>query len=198
MNSKLRFALGSLVGLALLPLGAEARDTGFYLGGGLGQGQVEVIGEGDIVLPDFTFDEDDTAWKIFGGYNWSLPVLDLGVEGGYVNLGKPSQSFSVLNEDVRLEVEPTGWNIWGTAGLGLGPIDVYGKIGYIFWDIEATGSVAGEPPVSDSDDGNDIGYGIGGRFKLGQLGIRLEYEIYDIEDSEDVSMWSVGVEWLFK
>lgn len=194
----MRFALGSLLALTLLPFTAEARDSGFYLGGGIGQSQVEIIDDGSIPeIPDFTFDENDTAWKIFAGYNFSLPVLDLGVEGGYVNLGSPGASFTILGEEVALDVEPTGFNLWGTAGFGIGPVDLYGKLGMIFWDVELS-ATDGTDVATASEDGSDIGYGIGGRFNLGQLGFRLEYEIYDIEDSEDVSMWSVGVEWLFK
>ena len=201
MKDKTSIALWTLAALALMPLSAQARDTGFYIGGSLGQSAVEVIDDGAVNLPsgdDFTFDENDTAWKIFGGYNWKLAeMFNLGLEGGYVNFGKPNSTFTVDDIPIGLEVDLSGWNVWGTAGFALGPVDLYGKLGYVFWDAEATASSPGVPSESDSEDGNDIGYGVGGRFNLGNLGLRLEYEIYDIEDAEDVSMWSLGVEWLF-
>ncbi len=200
MKSTTRIALGSLAALVLIPFGAQARDTGFYLGGSVGQSQVEVVGDTTIPeIPEFSFDENDTAWKIFGGYNWNLPVLNVAVEGGYVNFGKPSQTFVIDSIPVNLDIEPTGLNAWGIVGIDVGPVDLFGKLGLVFWDADFTASVPSIPGASDtdSDDGNDIAYGIGGRLNLGKLGLRLEYEIYDIEDSEDVSMWSLGAEWRF-
>jgi len=35
------------------------------------------------------------------------------------------------------------------------------------------------------------------KFGVGSLEVRGEYEIYDIEDSEDVAMLSVGLVWRF-
>lgn len=198
----MRFALGSLLTLILIPYGAEARDTGFYIGGSVGQSAVEVLGDEEIPeIPDLNFDENDTAWKIFGGYNWKLTALNLGVEGGYVNFGSPNQTFDVdigggQIVPVNLAIEPTAINLWGTAGFDLGLLDIYGKLGMVFWDVDFVASAAGDSE-SIGDDGNDIGYGIGGRLNFGNLGIRLEYEIYDIEDSDDVSMWSLGAEWRF-
>ena len=50
--------------------------------------------------------------------------------------------------------------------------------------------------LRESDDGSDLGYGLGLSFGLGPLEVRGEYELYDIEDA-DVSMISVGFTYLF-
>ena len=47
-----------------------------------------------------------------------------------------------------------------------------------------------------SDDGSDMGYGLGLSFGLGSVSVRGEYEVYDVEDA-DVSMLSLGVVYQF-
>lgn len=195
---KLSTIVTSLVVMALAPLGAaQAADSGFYIGGSVGQSALEAP-TNDVELPELPteFDENDTAWKVFAGYKWQLPLFNLGVEGGYVNFGKPGTSFEVDSTPVTLEAEPTGVNLWATGGVAVGPVDLYAKLGYVFWDIEATIS-DGIDSESVSDDGSDIGYGVGGRLNLGRFGIRLEYETYDVEDTDNLSMWSLGAEYRF-
>lgn len=172
---------------AFAPLAASA-DSGFYLGGSLGGATIEAD-FGDTGIPGFPqdIDEDDTAFKVFAGYKFDLPGLDLGIEAGYVDFGAPE--IDVLTESV--ELEPNGVNLWGIAGIETGPVDLFAKLGYISWDIEA--SVQGQ---SVSDDGSDLGYGLGLSFGIGSLSVRGEYEVYDIDDA-DVSMLSLGLVYQF-
>ena len=63
------------------PVLAQAADSGFYLGGSIGQSTLKV--PSDVTdIPDF--DENDTGYKIFGGYNFNLALINLGIEGGEV------------------------------------------------------------------------------------------------------------------
>jgi hypothetical protein len=167
---------------------AQAGETGFYLGGSVGTAAIDVtIDDGIPGAP--AFDEDDFAWKAILGYNFGLtPVFDLGIEGGYVDLGAPSGDVA----GSAVELDPNGWNVFGVVGFDIGPVGVFGKVGYIYWDVEAT-----VDDISFSDDGSDLGYGAGLRFNLGSLEIRGEYELYDIEDTDDVSMWSAGLVYHF-
>jgi len=172
---------------ALLLLSAESRaDSGFYLGGSVGTAGVE-IDTGDPANP-VNFDEDDFAWKAFVGYNIDLPIIDLGVEAGYVNLGGPSADVG----GVQFAVDTDGFEAFGLLGFNLGPIGVFAKAGVIAWDAEF--SIDG---VTGTDDGTDPAYGIGAKIGLGSLAFRLEYELFDIEDTEDVAMISAGVVWTF-
>jgi hypothetical protein len=177
--------LGAIGFLALGPAAAFA-ETGFYAGGSVGGATVDAnISDPD--LPDnINFNEDDFAWKVFGGFQWDPWFIDLGVEVGYVDFGKPSSSL--------VEIDASGWNIWGVGAFDLGPVGIFGKLGYIAWDADAS---LRDTPFTSSDDGSDIGYGIGAKFELWSLQFRAEYEIYDIEDTDDVSMYSVGVAWIF-
>lgn len=173
--------------VATLPVAAQA-DSGFYIGGSAGGATIEAD-LGGISIPGLpsSIDEDDTALKVFLGYRFDLPVISLGIEGGYVDLGEPD--IDILGDQLLVDV--TGVNLWGIASLDLGLFDVFGKLGYISWDVEADylGS-------NVSDDGSDLGYGLGAALYFGPLQIRGEYEIYDLEDT-DVSMLSLGIAYQF-
>ena len=173
--------------LTLAPLAAFA-DSGFYIGASAGGATLEAD-IGDIGIPGFPsdIDEDDTAIKVSGGYQFDLPVIDLGIELGYVDFGEPE--IDVFNE--VLLVDSSGVNAWGVATIDAGLIDVFGKLGMIAWEVDA--SLVDE---NISDDGTDIGYGLGAAFNLGSLQVRAEYEIYDL-DGTDLSMLSLGVAFRF-
>ncbi len=199
MKSKTTVLTSALAAVILLP-GAAAAESGFYVGGGIGSAAVDA--NLDVQLPSLPdFDESDTGYKLFAGYNWQLSNFALGIEGGYSNFGKPSANI----EGIGLQVEPTGVNLWGIAALGLGPVDLYGKAGYLMWDADAVvdGSVStddGSDAVVDgsvsTDDGSDPGFGVGLRFNAGKLQLRGEYEVFDI-DGADLSMLSVGLAYRF-
>jgi len=109
-------------------------DSGFYIG----------AGAGDATVKDSNFDASDTAYKIFGGYNIGfIPLVDFAVEASYVDFGAPSTSLG--------NIDVTGLNAYGLAGLSFGPFGVFAKAGMLNWDSDATfGS------VSTSDSGQDL------------------------------------------
>lgn len=163
-------------------------DGGWYVGAGAGVSSLAL----DVPDSDgnvFGFDEDDTAWKIYGGYVVDLPLVDLGVEASYVDFGNPSD----LLAGFRAEVQGSGVNLWGIAGVDVGPIGLFGKLGAIAWDLD--GRTTGSIDQSFGDSGTDIGYGLGAKFMLFSLEVRAEYERYEIEDTID--MLSIGVNWVF-
>ena len=176
------------------PIGlAQAADTGFYVGGSIGQSTLKV--PSDVTdIPDF--DETDTGYKVFGGFNFNLALFNFGVEGGYTDFGSPS---GALDTDTILNIDADGWSVWGMGGLNLGPLDVFAKVGTISWDASLT--IDGVDPgfnVGDlSDSGSDMAYGLGARFSLGNWSIRGEWEAFDIDDTDDVYLFSVGLAWQF-
>ena len=175
------------VTLFFMPLAANA-DSGFYIGGAAGGATLEAdIGE--VTIPELpnSIDEDDTAFKAFAGYTVDLGGINLGVEAGYVDFGAPE----INTTFGEFEIDTTGVNLWGIAGLDAGPIDIYAKLGYVLWDVEVSG--LGE---SLSDDGSDLGYGVGLAFDLGSFKIRGEFETYDL-DEVDLSMLSIGILYQF-
>lgn len=176
----------TLMVLALLLMNAESRaDSGFYVGGSVGTAGIEL--DVDSSLTE-NFDEDDFAWKAFAGYSFPVPVVHLAVEAGYVDLGAPSGDVA----GTQFEVDADGLAGFGVLGIDLGPIGVFAKYGIISWDAEFSSN-----GLDGSDDGSDPAYGLGASFGIASFDIRAEYEIFDIEDSEDVSMISVGLVWTF-
>lgn len=165
---------------------AESEADG-YIGGSIGQSYIE-LDAGTPAVP-VNFDEEDFGWKLMAGYNFDFAVITLGVEVDYVDFGAPSGD--VLGS--QIEVDANGFAGFGIAGFDLGPVGVFAKLGVISWD--ASFSVDGFD--AGSDDGTDPAYGVGVKFGLASVEIRGEYEIYDIEDSDDVAMLSVGLVWRF-
>ena len=180
----LRHALLPLAALVLFPVPALA-DSGFFIGAAAGGAtqDIEIDGPPEI-------EEDDTAFKVFGGYKFDMSVVDLGVELGYVDFGE-AEIGTAAGDRV---FAPTGVTLWGVAGFELGPVDLFAKFGVIAWDIEST-TFAG----TVSDDGTDLGYGVGAGFDIGKVQIRGEFELYDPSGANVsmLSMLSLGVVYSF-
>ena len=171
----LRHTLLPLAGLAMFPISALA-DSGFYIGAAAGGAtqDIEIGGPPEL-------EEDDTAFKVFGGYTFDMSVVDLGIEIGYVDFGEAEVSTGAGD----FVFDPTGIKLWGIAGFELGPVDLFAKAGAIAWDVETTTNAG-----TTSDDGTDFGLGLGAGFDIGKVRIRGEYELYDASD-ENVSMLSM-------
>ncbi len=186
-NSKTSSKLiASLLGLAVLSLSPAAfADSGAFIGANVGTAGVSVDdGFGG------NYDEDDFAWKFYGGYAFDLPVVDFGVEIGYFDLGGPTGDF--LGGPAQFSV--SGYEAFGLIGFNLGPVGIFGKAGIAAWDADGFVEALGG---DFSDDGSDPAYGVGLRFTLGSIEIRGEYEVIDIEYAEDVYMGSLGLVWRF-
>jgi hypothetical protein len=151
--------------------------SGLYLGAGLGQSSVkDDTGAG-------TFDAHGSAYKAFVGYRFNMiPIIDLAVEGGYTDFGKPSQDIGGQNVEFKLH----GPNAAGLLIFPLGPIDLYGKVGMLHWTADVSGA------GGSSTSGTDPYYGIGVGFYLWKIGIRAEAEQYKIKDVDRVQMYSVN------
>ena len=165
---------GSLVGPAAYA------DSGFYIGGSLGDAGVEIDGDG--------FDENDSASKIFGGFIFDMPVVDFAVEAGYVDFGSPSGTSLVG----PAELDVKAISAFGVAGLDYGLYGFFAKAGLVSWDADI--AVAG---LQASDDGSDPAYGLGFRLTFSSVEVRAEYEMFDIADIDNVDMLSLGVLWRF-
>ena len=166
---------GSLVGPAAYA------DSGFYIGGSLGDASVEI--------DDFGFDEDDSASKIFGGFIFDMPDVDFAIEVAYVDLGSPSGT--VFGDLYDLDV--TAISAFGVAGLDYGLFGFFAKAGLVSWDTDI--AIAGLSAGSES--GSDPAYGLGFRLTFSSVEVRAEYEVFDIADVDTVDMLSLGVLWRF-
>lgn len=192
---RIALALAVAIGLASIP--AMAADPGFYVGAGVGQFNVEIdsVDLGDQ-SGSIDFDDDDTGFKIFGGYQF-LPWL--GAELGYVDGGTASESYTDPDlGGAKLDVDVSAVTLAAVGTLPIGDMfELYGKLGMAFWqgdlDASITGAVCDEllaigESCSDSadDDGEDFYYGVGAGINIGeQFNVRIEYEVFEI-DPQDV------------
>ena len=169
MNIDKTIVVASLLGM-LASAPAMATKGGFYIGGSVGGATTEFDEGGQKI------DESDTAWKLFAGYHF---LQFFAVEGGYRDLG--------TLESVGAKVSPTGWDIAGLAGIPLGPVYLFGKLGVIKWDADT--NFAGD------DDGTDYEAGIGASIDLWKIQLRGEVEYLDA--LEGSVMYTVGAAWRF-
>lgn len=154
-----RTLLAAVLGAAAF--GAQAAEApGFYIGAGAGQSFVD---EGD-------YDDEDTAFSVFGGYQFNRYF---GLETGYVDFG---------------ELEPTGAgrsleanSVYLTA-VGTVPFTEnfsgYAKAGFQRWDLDTT-----IPGLADDDSGSDPTYGLGLQYRFNdRFALRGEYSRFEVED----------------
>jgi Outer membrane protein beta-barrel domain len=177
MNLRKLIALATLLGALGIPaLSVHAADaTGIYLGAGIGQSTLE-----DDDLSASAFDESDTAWKAFLGYHLDfIPVVKAALEVGYRDLGNPAAAGST--------VEIRGWDYSALVGIGLGPIEVFGRLGQMKYDF----TTSGVPSPTETDGTANI-LGAGLSFVISKVGVRAEYEQIDIDELDDAAMVSLS------
>ena len=173
MRNKLLFTLAALV----LSASASAADNGFYLGGSIGQTNVDI--DRDLA----SIDENDTAYKIIAGFR---PLDWLGVEASYVNFGEPKQGGQKVDSD--------GVTAFVVGFFPVGPVDLFAKAGLINADTTVVTRAGSEV---FSEDGTELAYGAGVQFRFLSLSVRAEYERFDVENVDDLNMFSVGVTYTF-
>jgi OmpA-OmpF porin, OOP family len=189
--SKLTWAAAMVLGLITTP--ALAADyQGFYAGAGAGQ--MSVDSDADLDGTSLSFDDSDTAFRIFGGWQFNE---NFGIEAGYVDGGKASETIDVDGTDVDVDIEVTGVDLMLRGVLPIGDsFFAFAQVGGIFWDADFTASAGGES-ISDSDSGEDLAYGAGMGFNFGEnAGVRAEYMLYDVSDA-DVDSILVSFFWKF-
>jgi OOP family OmpA-OmpF porin len=178
MNRRWRASVAALV-LSSLPAGYLCAADGPYLGAGLGVTTVR-----DDIDTGGTFDADDGSYRAFAGWRFdAVPIIDLAVEAAYTQFGKPSQN--VAGEEARYKLR--GPSAAGLLIVPLGPIDLYGKAGVLWWSLDRD---LGASSLSRS--GSDPFYGAGIGFYLWKIGIRAEYERFQVKDVDRVQMLSVN------
>lgn len=173
MRTFMLIFIGLLSGTA-----AHAADNGIYVGAAIGQASVELD---NALATDDDFDGDDLGYKLIVGIR---PLDWLGFEASYVDFGEADDTVA----GVRLESEGHGITGFAVGFLSLGPVDAFAKAGVVSWDSEIG---------SFDNDGTDLAYGVGVQFRLLSLGVRAEYEVFDIDDLDDANMISVGLTYTF-
>ena len=152
-----------------------ADDGGFYAGAGIGYFGVDESG----------FDESDTGFKLFGGWMYNQYVggeLEY-IDGGTVRDGEFGIETTAVNVSLK-----GNWPV--TEQL-----DVFGKVGYFFWDADVDLFGDGSQEVNES--GSDLSWGIGAGYDFtDNFGLVAEWQWFQIEEA-DADMMSVSAVWKF-
>jgi OOP family OmpA-OmpF porin len=153
--------LAAMLGAAAMAVSAGAvaqqQDTGWYVGASIGNAEAG--------------SEDDTAWRIAGGYRFGRTFA---AEVGYVNMG----DFGGGDDVTSLELV-------GTAHFPLGnQFSIYGLGGIAMLE-------AGD------EDETELTFGVGAQYDFSRnLGLRVQWQRYNT-DPDEIDVMSVGVVFKF-
>jgi len=160
--------------ISMAQMTLKGPDSGWYIGGNLGQSDVDRLSDGD------------TSFKILGGYQINK---NFAAELGYTDFGKVESGGTTAKG-----------NAWELVGVGTLPINdkfsVFGKLGFAMGEGDVSTALG-----SSSDDSTELTYGIGVKYNFTPvLGVTAEYQAYpDFANGfSDVSVFSVGVVYRFK
>jgi hypothetical protein len=167
---------------------AFAQNTeGFYIGGGLGDFSADIDNFDDVDDVDLDFDSDSDASKVYGGWRFNQFVA---VQVDYTDFGESTAALDVL--DITADTRGLAPSVVGT--LPLGPVELFGKAGVMFYDVEVNGP--GEEFIDDS--GQDAVFGAGIGFTLFErLSLKAEYERIDIEELDEADAVWITADWRF-
>jgi OOP family OmpA-OmpF porin len=181
-------------------------------------------GRSEIIEINGSLDKKDTAFKVFGGYQFNQYFS---VEAAYTNLGELFISQEILGHEGYLPTDAAFNNTLNSveeiSGVTLNGVAQYpitnsftllAKLGLFRWnsDISETsilnsyyavsnvGSTKTDETLmttdSSSDSGTDAFYGLGLSYKIADFDIRAEYEIYK-SDGESINVASIGALYRF-
>jgi OmpA-like transmembrane domain len=171
---------------------AQAADNGIYLGGGVTRTSIDTGNDFIESAPDFSLDDDDNGFKVIAGMR---PLDWLAFEANYVDFGNievSSTGASVPGGSFEL----TGIDAFAVGFLPVTFVDIFGKVGVIRWDSDSAANVGGID-FEDSDSGTDLAYGAGVQARLGSLAARLEYERFEVDNTDEVAMITLGLTYTF-
>jgi len=178
MRTTALLILATLGFAAALPADA---DGFLYVGAGVSSNQVDNIQDSFSHL-------NDTSWKAFVGVR---PLNWIGGEVDYLDLGSQTQSY--VGGSTQQQADAFAGFAVGYLPLPLPWLDVYGKLGLARWDLKH--NVNGTPPpglFSFSTTGTDFAWGVGGQVHYRNFGARLEYEGFDIPNTNGARIFSLS------
>jgi OOP family OmpA-OmpF porin len=171
-------------------LAQQRADSGIYIGASFGTAEQKDQCSG-ASAPGLTCDNKDSAWKLFGGYQFNRY---LAAEIGYTDLGEASAAAATT----RVTDKATAFEV---VGLGMLPVidrlSIFGKLGFYRGELKRTSN---NPLVTTGTNSqNDVTFGVGVRFDITHnLGVRAEWQRYtDLGEITDVDVMSIGVQFKF-
>ncbi len=155
-------------------------DRGWYIVAGVGFSRVDVKGAdldrhmaGQGLSTSTNIDRTNMGWKLVGGYKFTK---NLGLEGGYLNLGRvsthvqalPGGTANVIQEATQVApVSIHGVVLEGVGSWNISPrFSLLGKAGAFLWQGETDIGGTGAGTSQREEDGVDWVAGVGWRYRL--------------------------------
>jgi OmpA-OmpF porin, OOP family len=164
---------------------------GLYLGGGVGDFSSEVRdinSANDVDDVGIDFSDSSNAMKVFAGWNFNRYFA---VQGDYVDFGDSSGFVSPSVQGTN-DVQGLAPSIVGT--IPIGPIELFGRLGVMFYEIDM--NLTGGRLIDDS--GSDMVWSAGlGLDIKDRVNLRLEYEEIDIPQLDEADALWLNVAWKF-
>jgi OmpA family protein len=172
-----------LVSVLAFGAGVAQADNGLlYVGAGISRDTLK-----DITATNS--DLDSTSWKVLAGFR---PISLFAVEADYIDLG--SQTSNFVNVNTHLAYKAFAGYAVGFAPIPVPYLDVFGKLGVARWT--SSGSSTSLPSASFfslADNGTQFAWGFGGQLHVGNIGGRLEYENFNIRNTNGANVISLSV-----
>jgi hypothetical protein len=163
----------------LLATGAAQAEPllGFYAGAGLTTGSVEnVLGSG--------LDVTNTMWKLFAGVHPANSPF--GLEAEYLDFGSETTLLA------HGEGHAAALDAVGHLPLPVPFLSLFGKAGISRWEV--SGDVIAPRFISLDDQGSQFTWGIGALAHFGNVAGRLEYERFNIANTDGANIVTIGVQ----
>jgi opacity protein-like surface antigen len=170
--------------------------SGPYVGAGWGQFDLHLHNLNDVgtAVTDITHSNDD-AWKAFVGFRLNPYV---GLEAAYVDFGHPDDTFTTSGSGGVYHVSMTGFSPAVIGTLPMGPVELFGKAGYYFYDLDTRVDFSSGPFLESRHSRSDFLYGGGLGVTLFQhLNLRAEYERIDVTNASGSDAFWLSPSWRF-
>ena len=219
MSGKKKQVTRNALGAALIfaftatPVAFAADEKGFYGIVELGQSEADISAPAGVSV-----DNKDTSYSLGAGYRFNDYVS---VEGGYLDLVEVSAKASgsgsgtyygtpiTFTGTLSAQSDAKGWFLGPKFTLPLSKqMDLYGKVGYYFWDSDTTATLTGSGTFGGvpytvgvtakvTDSGEDPYYGVGLAYRFtDRLGIQAGFTRYSVQDT-DVDNLALGLTFKF-
>jgi OOP family OmpA-OmpF porin len=180
-----------------LAAGPDENPRGFYIGGGVGNFNVDIDRFSQIDDTIGRLDDDDTGWKVFAGYRINRYVS---LEGAYVDFGRQSDTFDVAGSTGDFSAHLSGFSPQLVGTMPLGPVELSAKVGVYFVDVDLSADIDSVDALdfdSNSSD-QDFMYGVGvGATLFERVNAKLEYEWIDIGRGDNANALFATGTWRF-
>jgi len=157
----------------------EKLESSWYVGGAIGMSRLQPDGHSTWELTD----ENDTAKKIYGGYNIGR---DFGLEAFWNDFGEATVTNNSKGGDAKVKYKGYGANLVYHVPSYLGPVHPIVKLGVAKIDTKGDGVTVNQKNKFD------VMAGIGAEYELDEgFRVRAEYEYFD----KDIDQVSIGLNW---